>query len=462
MQMSNIQVVNLADNINAAVLKINQNFAGIEAGDVGGGLDSSEVVGVIVETVDSAYVNNLVDIPPQTSSVDSADITNIVNNILDSDYFITVINQEYLEQFTINTDVSYFDSDISANASAIFQLTSRIDATDSGVLVLSQALIQTQADLDGLVLGGIDSDLLADAIASANTTVISRIEGNSDSISILAGVIDSVEADLILLDSATNNRIDLNTSAISALTSRVTVNETGLTAVVSSVDSLGLTLDQFITDGIEITPEQVTSALGGALDELKLRLDADSDKLILEAAKIVDLNTQLTALDSETGELIQAEADARNVLSATVSLIDGRVTSQSSDITTLTANVNSDFTRIDDELSVIVDDLGNVSAVYALDLDVNNHIAGIRLDNDGTTANFAVTADTFKVINASDNEIQPFTVIGDDVFLSNATVTGNLDVTTSSGTGSMNIKGELITISDGNGTTRVKLGDLSA
>jgi len=461
MQMSNIQVVNLADNINAAVLKINQNFAGIEAGDIGGGLDSSEVVGVIVETVDSAYVNNLVDIPPQTSSVDSADITNIVNNILDSDYFITVINQEYLEQFTINTDVSYLDSDISANASAIFQLTSRIDATDSGVLVLSQALIQTQADLDGLVLGGIDSDLLADAIASANTTVISRIEGNSDSISILAGVIDSVEADLILLDSATNNRIDLNTSAISALTSRVTVNETGLTAVVSSVDSLGLTLDQFITDGIEITPEQVTSALGGALDELKLRLDADSDKLILEAAKIVDLNTQLTALDSETGELIQAEADARNVLSATVSLIDGRVTSQSSDITTLTANVNSDFTRIDDELSVIVDDLGNVSAVYALDLDVNNHIAGIRLDNDGTTANFAVTADTFKVINASDNEIQPFTISGDDVFLSNATVTGNLDVTTSDATGSMNITGNLITISDGNGTPRVMLGKLS-
>lgn len=455
--MSNIQVVNLADNINAAVLKINQNFAGVEAGDIGGGLDSSEVVGVIVETVDSAYVNNLVDV-----GVDSSVVNNIVNNILDSDYFLTTINQEYLQQFTINTDVSYLDSDISANASALFTLESRIDATDSGVLVLSQALIQTQADLDGLVLGGIDSDLLADAIASANTTVISRIEANSDSISILSGVIDSVEADLILRDSDTNNRIDLNTSAISSLTSRISVNESGLSAVVSSVDSLGLTLDQFITDGIEITPEQVTSAIGGALDELTLRLDADSDKLVLEAAKIVDLNTQLTALDSETGELIQAEADARNVLSATVSLIDGRVTSQSSDITTLTANVNSDFTRIDDELSVIVDDLGNVSAVYALNLDVNNHVAGIRLDNDGNTANFAVTADTFKVINASNNEVQPFTVIGNDVFLSNATVTGNLDVTTSGGTGSMNIKGELITISDGNGTPRVKLGDLSA
>lgn len=461
--MSNVQVVNLADNINAAVLKINQNFAGVEAGDIGGGLDSAEVVGVIIETVDSAYVNNLVDVPsPSPSSVDSSEITNIVNNILDSDYFITVINQDYLNQFTINTDVSYLDSDISANASAIFELTSRIDATDSGILVLSQALIQTQADLDGLVLGGIDSDLLADAIASANTTVISRIEANSDSISILSGVIDSVEADLILRNSDTNNRIDLNTSAISSLTSRVSANESGLSAVVSSVDSLGLTLDQFITDGIEITPEQVTAALGGALDELTLRLDADSDKLVLEAAKIVDLNTQLTALDSETGAQIQAEADARNVLSATVALIDGRVTSQSQDITTLTANVASDFAVVTNQLTTFADDLGNVNAVYALDLDVNNHIAGIRLDNDGTTANFAVTADTFKVINASNNEIQPFTVIGDDVFLSNATVTGNLDVTTSGGTGSMNIKGELITISDGNGTPRVKLGDLSA
>ena len=461
--MSNVQVVNLADNINAAVLKINQNFAGVEAGDIGGGLDSAEVVGVIIETVDSAYVNNLVDVPsPSSSSVDSSDITNIVNNILDSDYFLTTINQEYLQQFTVNTDVSYLDSDISANASAIFQLTSRIDATDSGILVLSQAVIQTQADLDGLVLGGIDSDILASAIASANTSLISRIEANSDQIVSFAGIIDSVENNLLLFNSDTNDRIDLNTSAIFSLTSRITANESGLTAVVSSVDSLGLSLDQFITDGIEITPEQVTSAIGGALDELTLRLDADSDKLILEATKIVDLNTQLTALDSETGAQIQAEADARSELSSTVALIDGRVTSQSSDITTLTANVDSDFARIDNELSVIVDDLGNVSAVYALNLDVNNHIAGIRLDNDGNTANFAVTADTFKVINASNNEIQPFTVIGDDVFLSNATVTGNLDVTTSGGTGSMNIKGELITISDGNGTPRVKLGDLSA
>ena len=467
--LKSMQTINLVDKINEAFDKINENFELVlDSDDViqiinnESGLDSAQVRAIItgsdlnmggnkvlfgnvystesdlpnagtyhgmfahVHSTGKAYfahAGQWVEIGG--SNVSTEDVTNIVNNILDSDYFLSVINEEYLQQFTINTDVSYLDSDISANASAIFELTSRIDATDSGVLVLSQALIQTQADLDGLVLGGIDSDLLADAIASANTTVISRIEGNSDSISILAGVIDSVEADLILLDSATNNRIDLNTSAISALTSRVTVNENGLTAVVSSVDSLGLTLDQFITDGIEITPEQVTSALGGALDELTLRLDADSDKLVLEAAKIVDLNTQLTALDSDTGAQIQAEADARSELSATVSLIDGRVTSQSNDITTLTASVDSDIASVRNELQAVVDDQGNTTATWNLDLVAGTEddpkVAGIKFGNDGTRSDFAITTDAFKIFNGT-SSVPAFKVEDGDVFLDQVSI----------------------------------------
>ena len=418
--MSNIQVVNLADNINAAVLKINQNFAGIEAGDIGGGLDSSEVVGVIVETVDSAYVNNLVDISPQTSSVDSADITNIVNNILDSDYFITVINQEYLEQFTINTDVSYLDSDISANASAIFQLTSRIDATDSG-----------------------------------------------------------------------------------------------LTAVVSSVDSLSLTLDQFITDGIEITPEQVTSALGGALDELTLRLDADSDKLVIEAAKIVDLETGLIAQNSDLGSQInavsnaqsslvsrtefdsaegrittlaedivtlnsqvditnadgslsQAIADTESTLRGEITVVDGRITSVETSLTnTLNAKIDSDIAAATETLTALIDSAGNTVSTWGIDLVAGTEndpkVAGIKFGNDGTTADFAITTDTFKILptDGSGNGTAPFSVVGGVVELSDAKVTGQIDVTTSDNDGSMNITGNLITISDGAGTPRVKLGNLS-
>ena len=467
---NNIQTVNLADNINAAILKINQNFSLVETGAFG--------------------------------SVDSAEVTSIVNTILDSDYFISVINQDYFNQFNINVDTSYLDSDISANASAILTLQSSITSTDSGVAVLSQAIIDTNVSLsglennfsanasailalessiistdsgvavlsqaiidtnaaiDGLVLDGVDSDLLANAIADANTTLLSLIEASDSDILVLSGVIDTVNADLQLRDSATNDRIDIQTSATNDLTARVTANEEGLSAAVGDVTQLGIDLNQLITDGIDLTPEQVTEAIGGALDSLTLRLDADSDKLTLEAAKIVDLNTQLTALDSDTGAQIQAEADARSALSATVALIDGRVTSQADDITTLTASVDSDFATVNQSLTTLANDAG-ASAVYALDLNVNNHIAGIRLDNDGTTANFAVSADTFKIINASDNEIQPFTVSGNEVELSNATVTGNLNIGSNLSGAHTEITDDVIKVFDADGLLRVKLGNLS-
>ena len=485
--MSNIQVVNLADNINAAVLKINQNFAGL----------------------DSAVGNVNVNV-----SVDSSDITNIVNNILDSDYFLTTINQEYLQQFTINTDVSYLDSDISANASAIFTLESRIDATDSGILVLSQAQIATQAQLDNMVLGGIDSDLLADAIASANTTLISRIEANSDQITSFAGIIDSVENDLLLINSDTNERIDINTTAISALTSRINVNSDGLSVVLESVDSLGLTLDQFIQDGINITPEMIDSAMAGAGDALTIRMNADSDKLVIEAAKIVTLQTGLAVVDSdlntrvdalsdaqselvsrtefdssenrvtalasdittlnnnvfvtdENGNVTTAVAEATSALESQITTVDGRITSVTNKMQTdLVAKIDSDISQATETLTALIDSAGNTTATWGIDLvagtESNPKVAGIKFGNDGATADFAITTDTFKILptDGTGNGTAPFSVTAEGVELSDAKVTGGIDVTTSDSDGSMNIKGNLITIKDGQGNTRIKLGKL--
>jgi hypothetical protein len=418
MSTGSIQTINLADNVNAAFDKINENFALVETGAFGG------------------------------SSLDSSNITNVVN-------------QEFLSQFTFSAEVDLTDLEnaIAANAASLLTLHASVTETDSGITVLASQQQATQAELEGLVLGGIDSDLLADAIANANTTLTSRIDATDSSISVFAANIDSVNANLLLRDSATNDRIDIQTNAVNALTATVTANSNGLSAVVGDVTQLNIDLDQLITDGIDLTPEQVTEAIGGALDELTLRLDADSDKMTLEAAKITSLDAALTALDSTTGAEIQAEADARSALSATVALIDGRVTSQANDITTLTSSVDSDFASVNQSLTTLANSSG-ASAVYALDLNVNNHIAGIRLDNDGSTANFAITADTFKIINASNNEIQPFTVSGNEVRLSNATVTGQLDIGTNETGSHMEITNDVISIFESN-NIRVKLGKLS-
>jgi hypothetical protein len=418
MSTGSIQLVNLADNVNAAFDKINENFELIETGAFGGsGLDSSNV--------------------------------------------INVVNQEYLSQFTFSAEVDLTDLEngIAANAASLLTLHASITQTDSGITVLATQQAETQAQLEGIVLDGIDSDLLADAIANSNTTLTSRIDATDSSISVFAANIDSVNASLILLDSATNDRIDIQTNAVNALTATVTANSNGLSAVVGDVTQLNIDLNQLITNGIDLTPEQVTEAIGGALDELTLRLDADSDKMTLEAAKITSLDAALTALDSTTGAEIQAEADARSALSATVALIDGRVTSQANDITALTSSVDSNFASVNQSLTTLANSSG-ASAVYALDLNVNNHIAGIRLDNNGSTANFAITADTFKIINASNNEIQPFTVSGNEVRLSNATVTGQLDIGTNETGSHMEITNDVISIFESN-NIRVKLGKLS-
>ena len=471
MSTGSIQTINLADNVNAAFDKINENFALVETGAFGG------------------------------SSLDSSNITNVVN-------------QEFLSQFTFSAEVDLTDLEnaIAANAASLLTLHASVTETDSGITVLASQQQATQAELEGLVLGGIDSDLLADAIANANTTLTSRIDATDSSISVFAANIDSVNANLLLRDSATNDRIDIQTNAVNALTATVTANTNGLSAVVSDVSDLDISLNQIISDGITLTPEQVTEAIGGALDELTLRLNADSDKLVLEAAKIVDLDTLLEVIDSDTGAAITAEGAARSALTSRVEVNEGNISSVQEDITTLNSTVyttdsngqpisavanatnllqssidivngriysadaalkteleskiGTDIATASQSLQTQIDGLGGTTATWNLDLvagtESNPHIAGIKFGNDGETAEFALTADTFRIVNASNNEIQPFTVSGNEVQLSNATVTGNLNIGSNLSGEHTEITDDVIKVFDTNGFLRVKLGNLGA
>jgi len=467
----NIQVVHLADNINAAFDKINENFELVETGAFGGG-----------------------------GSLDSSNITNVVN-------------QEYLSQFTFSAEVDLTDLEngISANAASLLTLLASITQNENGITVLATQQASTQAQLEGIVLGGIDSDILASAIANANTTLISRIDATDSNIDIFAGVIDSVSADLLLRDSATNDRIDLQTSATNSLTTTINANTSGLSAVVADITALELSLDQVITDGITLTPEQITAALGGATEALTLRMDADSDNLVIEAAKVVALNTGLEALDTSTGNLIAAEGTARaaltnrtsfnegnietiqgdivelrsvayttdangnpitavanatNLLQESINIVNGRIYAADAIMKTeLETKIGTDIATASSTLQTQINNLGGTTATWNLDLvagtESNPHIAGIKFGNDGATAEFALTADTFRIVNATNNEIQPFTVSGNEVQLSNATVTGNLNIGSNLSGAHTEIKDDVIKVFDPTGQLRVKLGNLA-
>lgn len=478
-----IQTINLADNINAAFDKINENFELLTV------LDSAQVRAIITGSdldmggnkvlFGNVYLN-------ESELPDAGTYHGMFAHVHETGKAYFAHDGQWVEigagsgSGSGSFDTSALDSDINANTSAIISLESRVDSTESGITVLSQAQIATQAQLDSMVLGGIDSDLLASAIASANSTIISRIDANSDGITSFAGVIDSVENDMLLRDSATNDLIEINTSAISALSSRIDVNSDGLSVVVGDVTNLSLSLNQLISDGITLTPEQITEAIGGALDSLTLRMNADSDKLVIEAEKIVDLETGLTAQESDLGAQITAVSNAQSQLVSRTeyNALEGTVTATASDVTNLQNEIsvtNPDgtlSTAIADaksELISYVDTQGNTVSTWGIDLvagtQSNPKVAGIKFGNDGATADFEITADTFRILptdaDSADSGTAPFSVVGGVVELSDAKVTGEIDVTTSDSDGSMNIKGNLITISDGAGNMRVKLGKLT-
>jgi hypothetical protein len=299
------------------------------------------------------------------------------------------------------------------------------------------------------------------------------------------------------------------------LTSRINVNSDGLSVVVGDVTDLSLSLNQLISDGITLTPEQITEALGGALESLTLRLDADSDKLAIEAAKVVELETGLTAQESDLGAQITAVSNAQSSLISRTEFntVEGTINTLTQDVvdlnneisvtnpdgtlstaianakseltssilattdgdilaavngleTTLNAKIGTDIAAATSSLEAYVNAQGDTVATWGIDLVAgdsdNPKVAGIKFGNNGDTADFAITTDTFKILPAdgTGSGTAPFSVVGGVVEMSGAKVTGDLDVTSSDTTGSMNIKGNLITISDGSGNPRVKLGKL--
>lgn len=371
-----IQTVNLADNINAAILKINQNFDEIETG---------------------VY-----------SSTSTSDVTNIVNNILDSDYFLSIINQTYIDQFTITTSVDFTDVDagIAANASAVASLTSSISTIDGTLLILAQDIV------------------------TLNTSYTNTQSG-----------------------------ISANSSAISSLTSSIAVTDNSLLVVAADITALEVEVDGLVLDGVDSAV--LASAIASANTTLISSINAVDGDVTVLSAQVTALDASLTLLDTNTGIATTANANANSTLSATVATLDGVVTANAGLVTALGSSVDSQFATVNSSLTTISSALGS-SAVYALDLDVNNHIAGIRLDNNGTVANFAVTADTFKVINASNNEIQPFTINGNQVELTNATVTGNLNIGSSLTGAHTEMQDDVIKVFDAGGQIRVHLGNLTA
>ena len=385
-----IQTINLADNINAAVDKINENF------ELSTGVDSSSVI-------------------------------SIIDTHLDSSYFTTIINEDYINNITtsLNVDLTDVESDISANASAISSLTASITQNGDSISVLSQQIQTTQANVDGLVLDGFDSAALISAITSANSSIVSRIDADSDSLVAFSEILDSVESQLLIIDSDLGVRIDAEASARNSLSSTVTAQGNTINSLSGDITELDNAVFMFDENGNPILDDSGNpqTALANATDSLTTSITSTVD-----------------------GMIIAANAE------------------QSTELTT---NIGSDIASAIQTLRSEIDSDGNTTTTWNLQLiagtESDPRFAGIQFGNDGQEADFALTADKFRIINpgsTTDAPIIPFSVDADGATLTNVKITGNLDIGSGLTGARVEIKDDVTKIFDSAGGLRVQLGRL--
>lgn len=176
---------------------------------------------------------------------------------------------------------------------------------------------------------------------------------------------------------------------------------------------------------------------------------------ILGESKLTDvLRQKIQSVDDLTDAVVHnavdvAESNAeRDGLIASAKLELGtRITAQGEAIaymqTELQAQIDQHYSQLQQTMQATATLDGRVSALYTLRTDVNGHIAGFGLSNDGEMSEFAVVADRFRVAKTGESGpgAQVFAV---DSETGAVLIQGNLFVTSAGKAGDGWIRGSMI------------------
>ena len=186
-----------------------------------------------------------------------------------------------------------------------------------------------------------------------------------------------------------------NASAISALDSRVTTAEGGITSNSSSITSLENRVDD---------TESGVSGNSSAISGLDSRVVATENSVASNASDITALDARV--VDTETG--LANNAGAINLLDTRVTDTEGEVSAQATALTELSTSVDGNTATISENATSI----DGLELQYTVKLDNNGAISGFGLASEpsdgsgGSTSTFTITADKFEIADPSDTTEQ--------------------------------------------------------
>jgi hypothetical protein len=252
--------------------------------------------------------------------------------------------------------------------------------------------------------------------------------------------------------------------AFSQVYARIEADSARLTIMSGRVDSFETEL--LATQG-DLDAEILATGL--ARQQLDNRISINSDTISNVSSLVTELDSTLLVRDAQGNVTSTAYAGAVQDLRTEVVAEDGLIQSALSSFeTTIEAMIDSSRAAITTDYQTYVDNAtGNTTATWRLNVEAGDttdpYVAGIELSNNAQVADLVITADTFKLVTptATDGSggISPFSVDATGVKLSNATVTGGIDIGTDQTGDRMEITNDRIDIFEGS-SRRVRLGML--
>ncbi len=264
-------------------------------------------------------------------------------------------------------------------------------------------------DMAALTAGG--NDWLTSTIASLRFDL-----GNSNG--------SAFDIDWIVIGRA---GVSASSSALDALTNRVTSAESNLTSTAARTTTLESTVNNTAT-GL------ATKASALALDTLTTRVTKVEGTTTSSASRITSLES--TVNNGSTGLATKASSSALSSLQTTVTSQGDTITSQASQINNLNTVVGNQGAALQTQASVIADTSGKVSSSYVVKMGITSDGRyftagfGVGLSNasGAVQSQFIVNAGQFAVLNGSADlnnggtVTSPFIIENGQVFIADAVI----------------------------------------
>ena len=211
---------------------------------------------------------------------------------------------------------------------------------------------------------------------------------------------------------------DDNAAAISAET---TARTTADSALASDVSLLQTVTDDNAAAIVSETLARTSADNSLASDVTILFTNTGNNAAAIQSEQIARTNAD-TALASDITTLIS------NVNGANAAILTEATTRASEDnalassITTVETSLGNDIAAVEVDLQATADDVGNIGALYTVQVDVNGQVGGFGVYNDGTDIEAGFDVDRFWVGKTNANRKKPFIISGGVVYIDQAMI----------------------------------------